>query len=50
MQVLFIVLLLLCVSHAKAEYVESFTVCVRFMISHFDVNNMLAVESRDAIT
>ena len=47
MKGLFIVLLLFYVSLTKADNVESFTVCVRFMISHFDVNGVLAVESRD---
>ena len=42
-----ILLLLILICWTKGDNVQSFTVCVRFLVSHFDGNNMLALESRD---
>ena len=47
MKCLFLTSILFCVALTEANHISSFSVCVRFLISHFDINDMLAVESRD---
>ena len=49
MKVLAILLFLSNTSKTKADPLQSFTVCIRFMISHFDENGVLALESRDKL-